>query len=157
MAGEGEQRWRCGRHWVVMGQATGETQKCCWPFSWSSPERKADVLCLQTVPGGAAWSRVCEFMSWMWCILCIWQSLKWTAFLPGPAMYVRPKMYDLCPCLCHLDLPYGTYTVSCLWSLLFKDCMSYVLFFGVLEGWGWVWEQKTSLEWELLREAIAFS
>lgn len=23
VAGEGEQQWRCGKHWAVMGQATG--------------------------------------------------------------------------------------------------------------------------------------
>lgn len=32
--------------------------------------------------------------------------------------------------------PMGLNTVSCLWSLLFKDCMSCVLFFGVQGGWG---------------------
>lgn len=134
--------------WAVIMAGKGEQQLEMWEaLGWNRSGHRCDSEVLLTFLLIISWEQdllcccVCrqclEVQQGAGCAnshhgcgawLCTWQSLKWLAFLPGPAMYVRPKMCDLCPCLYHLDLPYETYTVSCLWSLLFKDCMSYVLF-----------------------------
>lgn len=59
-ADKGEQQWKCGKNWLVMGWVTGANQERCWRFSRSSPESEAYVPCLQTVSEGAARSRMVQ-------------------------------------------------------------------------------------------------